>query len=338
MATIGDPLTFLDWAKRQDPDGTIAAIAEVMHASNNITQDAIVLPGNLETGDRISQRTSLPTPGRRRVNRGVGVTKSTTKQVQETVSILADWANVDLLQLDLMPDPMMFIASEHSAHIEGMTQTFASDFIYGDNSLDPDSTTGLTPRYNALGDDLFQVVSAGGSTNLSSIWIVTYGPGKTYLNYPKNTRAGVSFKDYKDLPIRDDDGNEYPGFRRYYEWQFGMSVKDPRFNVRLANIDTAALADAGESAFDGAQLELLLIDAVNKMPNWFDPSPANEGSMNRQVIYMNGTVYTALERLATTKPNGQFAIQQFGGMRILTYRGYPIRRVDAITNAETQVT
>jgi hypothetical protein len=327
----------LDWAKRQDPDGTIAAIAEVMHESNNILGDALVLPGNLETGNRITQRSSLPAPGRRRVNRGVASTKSTTKQVTETVAIYGDWAKIDLLQLDLMADPATFIASEHEAHLEGLTQAFASEFIYGNHATDPDGFTGLTPRYNALGDSLFQVVTAGGSTNLSSIWWVTYGPGKTHLHFPKNTKSGISFKDYNDLPVTDDDGNEYPGYRRYYEWQVGLSVKDPRFNVRIANIDTAALADAGESGFDGAELELLMIDAINKMPNMFDPAPANSGQMSRHVCYMNGTVYTAMERLATTKPNGQFAVQQFGGLPVLTYRGYPIRRVDKITNAETAV-
>ena len=54
-------LTLVDWAKRTKPGGGIDQIIEVLAASNPIIADANVMEGNLPTGHRSTQRTSLPT-------------------------------------------------------------------------------------------------------------------------------------------------------------------------------------------------------------------------------------------------------------------------------------
>lgn len=46
------------------------------------------MEGNLPTGNQTTQRTSIPTPTLRRINRGADNVKSTTRQITDTCSML----------------------------------------------------------------------------------------------------------------------------------------------------------------------------------------------------------------------------------------------------------
>ena len=71
MATINaTTLTLLDHAKRLDPDGKVAAIAELLSQSNEMLTDMLYKEGNLPTGMRSTLRTQLPSVAFRRVNEG----------------------------------------------------------------------------------------------------------------------------------------------------------------------------------------------------------------------------------------------------------------------------
>ena len=57
MATLGgDVLTLTDWAKRQDPDGKTAVVAEVLSQSNQILDEMLWKEGNLPTGEQTTLR------------------------------------------------------------------------------------------------------------------------------------------------------------------------------------------------------------------------------------------------------------------------------------------
>ncbi len=61
MATIGATLlTLNDWAKRLDPDGKTALIAELLNQSNEVLTEMMWKEGNLPTGERTTIRTGLP--------------------------------------------------------------------------------------------------------------------------------------------------------------------------------------------------------------------------------------------------------------------------------------
>jgi hypothetical protein len=50
MATLtSGQLTLADWAKRQDPDGVVPKIAEILSQQNEILEDAVFIQGNLPT-------------------------------------------------------------------------------------------------------------------------------------------------------------------------------------------------------------------------------------------------------------------------------------------------
>ena len=54
--------TLLDLARRQDPDGSIAAIAEVLDETNEMLPEMTWVEGNLTTGHRATIRTGIPLP------------------------------------------------------------------------------------------------------------------------------------------------------------------------------------------------------------------------------------------------------------------------------------
>ena len=78
-----------------------------------------------------------------------------------------------------------------------------------------------------------------------------------------------------------------------------------------------------------------------QLPDYFEPAPAsdpNAGQMMRPVIYCNRTIHAALSKLARAATTYTLTFEQFGGRPVLTFQGIPVRRCDAITNAETVIT
>ena len=81
MATVvgATVATLLDIAKRMDPDGSIASIAELLTQTNEMLLDMPFREGNLPTGDMVTIRTGLPAVAWRLLNKGVVPSKSTTE-------------------------------------------------------------------------------------------------------------------------------------------------------------------------------------------------------------------------------------------------------------------
>ena len=52
--------TLADAAKRLDPDGSIASVAEILNQKNEILDDMMWIEGNMPTGHRGTVRTGLP--------------------------------------------------------------------------------------------------------------------------------------------------------------------------------------------------------------------------------------------------------------------------------------
>lgn len=172
MAILGEyALTLNDLKKRQNPDGTIADIIDIIQRSDPIMEHIRWAQGNLPTGNQTTQRTGVPRAELRRINRGVGNVKSTTRQVVDTCAMLEAHSQIDVELLGLQPNPQAFRASEDAAIVEGMTQQVADMIFYGDSDKNPDEFNGLAKRYDSYGgsrgDYSYQVISAGGSTETS---------------------------------------------------------------------------------------------------------------------------------------------------------------------------
>lgn len=320
--------TILDVAKRLDPNGKVDVIAEMLALDNEILQDATAIECNDGSGHKTTVRTGLPTATWRKLNYGVVASKSTTAQVRDGCGMLEVYAKADKALVDMSGDPAGFRMSEDAAFLEGMNQTAATTMIYGDTTTNPERFMGLAPRYNDLttaeSKDNILGASGTGSTN-TSIWLVGWGPRATQLLFPKGSKAGLSHRDLGEDTALDAGGTgELQIYRTHYKWDLGMTVRDWRKNVRIANIK---VGDLTKGAASGADLIDLMTQALEQV----------KGGSERFVFYCNRTIKSFLRRQIANKAVYQLTLETVAGKRVMAFDGYPVRRVDAITNTEGTV-
>ena len=340
MATLATTnLTLADWAKRTDPDGRIPVVAELLSQTNEILDDAVFKEGNLPTGERVVIRTGLPTVYWRALNQGIPNSKSTTAQVDEACGMLEARSEVDKDLAMLNGNTAQFRLSEDTAFLEAMNQTQAQTLFYGNPSTEPKSFLGLAGRYSTLTGTIgTNVLDAGGSsaTSQSSIFLVCWGDNTVYCPFPKGSKAGLIHEDLGEQTVYDS-GNRMQAYSTRYQWKNGLVVKDWRYVVRIANIESSVLlAQTGDQATTAVDTNIvnLMARAIYKIPNM---------SMGRCAFYMNRKIHAGLSSMALSKTQNVLAINdglaQFGKPHAwLSFLGVPLRKCDQLINTEAVVT
>jgi hypothetical protein len=333
MATlsVNNP-TLLDLAKATDPDGQIAAVVEILNQTSEILTDMSWVEGNLPTGHRTTVRTGIPYPTWRKMYGGVQPNKGTTAQVTDNTGMLEAYAEVDKALADLNGNTSAFRLLEDRAHIEGMNQTMAQTLFFGNEGTTPEAFTGLAPRYNlksaANGENIIDGGAAGGQTDLTSIWLVVWGPNTVHGIIPKNSKAGLLVEDKGQVTIENADGagGRMEGYRTHYRWDAGLTLRDWRYVVRICNIDkSTTLADASS----GAKLADLMFQAMELIPNL---------QLGRPVFYMSRYMRTKVrQQMSARVVNSTLTIDQVGGVPVMSFQGVPVRRVDALAADEAVV-
>jgi hypothetical protein len=143
--------------------------------------------------------------------------------------------------------------------------------------------------------------------------------------------AGLQHEDMGVQTETDTNGGKRVVYQTRYLWKVGLSVRDWRHVVRIANIDVSNLLTIGSGSDTSADLINDMIDALySKMEN-------NAGG--KMVFYCDRVVHTALVKKAAAKSNVNLTFANFGGEGpILSFHGVPVRRVDALLATESQVT
>jgi hypothetical protein len=330
-------LTLADWAKRTDPDGRIPIIAELLSQSNEVLEDAVFKEGNLPTGERVVVRTGLPAVYWRALNQGIPSSKSTTAQVDEAAGILEARSEVDKDLAMLNGNTAQFRLSEDTAFLEAMNQTQATTLFYGNPGTDPKQFLGIAPRYSSLSATNAQnILSAGGSgSDNTSVYLIVWGDQTCYCHFPKGSKAGLIHEDLGEQTVYNSDGTRLQAYATRYQWKNGLVVKDWRYVVRICNIDVSDLiGQTGTQASTAAtNIVKLMARSLYRIPNM---------AMGRAAFYMNRTVHSGLSIAALDKSQYVLKINeglsQFGTpYSWLSFLGVPLRRVDAIINAEAVV-
>ncbi len=329
MATIGNTNpTLVDIAKRSNPDKKVDEIIEMLAETNEVLDDMTFLEGNLPTGHRTTIRSGLPSATWRLLNYGVQPSKSTTVQVTDSCGMLEAYAEVDKVLADLSGDERSFRMSEDAAFLEGMNQEMANTLFYGDSGVDPEKFTGLSPRFNDLSaENGGNIIDAAGTgSDNTSVWLVLWGPQTCHGIYPKGSQFGFMQDDKGQVTLEDAAGGKYEGFRTHYKWDIGVTVRDWRYVVRIANIDVSNLT---KDAATGADLVDLMVQALELVPH------LNSG---RAAFYANRTVFSFLRRQIANKDNVNLAHDDVVGKKVVTFDGVPVRRCDAVLSTEAQIT
>jgi hypothetical protein len=339
MATLASSaLTLSEWATRLDPGGKPAAVIELLGQTNEMLTDMLWMQCNDGAGHKTTVRTGLPTATWRLLNYGVVKSKSTTAQVRDATGMLEAYSDIDKALADLNGNTAEFRMGEDMAFIESMNQGMQGTVVYGSTTATPERFTGLAPRFSSLSaPNGGNIVNAGGSSNTNtSIWLIGWGQNTCHGLFPKGSKAGLQVRDLGEVALYDANNNVYQGYRTHFKWDCGLTVRDWRFVVRIANINVTA------GAVTTPNLVNTLITAVNKLPfvsaagNSPPPGGTKPGQVNT-AFYCNRTVRAALDIQAMAKTNNFLTIETRDSKPYTAFRGIPIRICDQITNAEPNV-
>lgn len=319
-------LTLADWGKRVDPNGKVDKIIELLSQTNPILLDMMIMESNSPTGHKTTVRTGLPDATWRLLNYGVPNSKSTTAQVTDTMGMLETYAEIDKSLADLNGNTAEFRLSEDRAFLEAMNQKMAQTLFYGDTSVNPQQFMGLASRYSSKSAGNGQnIIDAGGTgTDNTSIWLVVWGENTVHGIFPKDQKAGLQMQDLGEQTLRDSAGGQYQGYRTHYKWDNGLTLRDWRYVVRIANIDVSDLSVPASAA----NIVTQMVKALHRVPNL---------KMGRAAFYMNRTVAQALDLQSLDKASLALSVKETEGEWWTTFRGIPIRETDAILETEARV-
>ncbi len=313
----------------------IGEVINVLKKKNRILDDAVAQECNDGTSHEHSIMTGLPTPAWGRLYQGIPQSKATWQTVKDTTGFLEGRSGVDTRALERSKNPGALRLVQADAHLEAMSQEMATGLFYHDTATTPEKFKGLAARYGSIGGagSGNQIVDAGGTgSDNTSIWFVNWGEGKTTLLYPENSKAGFQRSDKGEQRVTDANGDPYYVKEELFRWDIGVAVEDWRYNARIANLDVSDML-AGT-----VDVHKFLIDAYYKLQ-----STDRDGETGRLAIYMNRTVMSVLDKLdagigSTGVRNAlRLTPMELEGKMVKTWRGIPIREVDALLNTEARV-
>lgn len=340
--TRAGAVTLLDFAKSLDPDGKTATVVELLNQTNALLADMPWIEGNLPTGHRTTVRTGLPTVVWRQLYGGVPPSKTTRAQIDDACGMLEARSEVDTDLLALNGNGAAFRLQEANAFLEAMNQSMITAMLYNDTAVNPERPFGLAPRYSSLSaSNGRNILDAGGSgSDNTSIWLVCWGPDTVHGIFPKGTRAGIEHKDLGEIDAFDGSNNRYRAMADVWKWKCGLSLRDWRYAVRIANVDISdTVAVTGTQALTASTwIVRQMMLAMNQIPFMGKGTP---------VFYTSRKVKAYLQVMSLEKSSNVLGIQQaaaqFGKPGIasaegdMTFFGIPVRTVDALVETEARV-
>lgn len=336
--------TYSEWALRMDPSGKIATLVDLLSQNNGILEDMLAVECQSGNAFEFTQVVKLPTPSRRVYNQGVARSMAGVAKQIQTCAEYSDWSVLDDSLARLGGNLGELRAQEDALHMEGMSQQVASDIFYANRATDPTQFTGFANIYNTVTTSTSQIATnvidcAGTQSTNASMWLLGWGPKHLHAIFPKGIPAGMQHRDMGCLPAMDANNLEFLAWRTWLQWNLGVCVHDWRFGVRACNIDVTTFG--GGSAPPLINILAAMVYKPPVMPAGVAPVQDSDApdkvSMARSALYLNRTLYLALDLQAQSKTNLLLKMEQWGGHVVLTYRGTPLRVVDALTNAESRV-
>lgn len=349
MSTLSaGALTYSEWALRHDHSGRLSVLVNMMSQANEMLDDMLAVECQSGNAFEFTQVIRLPTPTRRAYNQGVSRTLAGTSKQVLTCEEYGDVIQMDASLARLGGNLAELRSGETMIHAQAMSQSVASDLIYGNRGTDPSQITGLANIYNTVSTATSpiagNVIDAGGTgSDNCSIWLIFWGPKQIHTIFPKGLPTGIQMMDLNQgapVMVYDANGNPYPAYQNWLQWNIGLAVHDWRYAVRICNIDVSDLSGATP-----ANLINALIRAVERPPitpvgvaevQTSDSAP-DRLETGRAAFYCNRTARTWLRIQATNKANVLLNVEQWGGRPVTTFSGIPIRTMDSLLNTEARV-
>lgn len=324
--------TIVDIMNLTDPDGGMAKVAEILNETNDILEDIPVFEANDTTTHTSTIRTKLPNATVRRFNRGVASSNGETAKVKDGIGMYEQRSQIDVEEAALNNNSAEWRLSEDRGHIEAMSQKLAGDLFYGNENDSGDSIAGLATRYSTKDGNIGkQIIDAGGTTGkLMSIFLVVWDQDTICGRHPKGQAKelltmkdlGERQKDYVDEVTKENLTLDI--MESVYKSKLGLSIKDYRYVVRIANIPVSLLDKEGKAV----DLWDLVNSATWKIPNI---------RSGKAYFYMPRTARAYFDKQSINKPNVQLKQTEVDGKLLDSHRGVYFRTCDAMLETEEQV-
>lgn len=331
MATLDTRYpTLATFAQRMGQDGKIIQdTVEILSETNEILEDMVFVEANGVTDHSTTVRSGLPQVAWKRLYKGVQPSRSEVTKVKDSMGILIARALVDEELLNLNNNSAGWLASEEKPFVEAMSQEMAHTIWYEDGIKNPERFMGLSPRYSdKKAENGRNILDAGGKGNTNaSIWLIVWGQNTCHGIYPKGSKAGLEKTDMGITTVSDDEGGRYEAHETKHRWAAGLSLRDWRFVVRIANIDVTQLK---KDMSTGANLPDLMADALELVPNL----------NGRAAFYMNRELRRILRGQINHTAKYTISQEQVGGKRVTKFGdgdGVPVRVSDALRSDEPTV-
>jgi hypothetical protein len=336
MATLNAEYpTLLDLS--QLPKNSMASdVINLLAQINPILEDAPAFECNHGMKHKTTVMTGLPAVTWGRLYKGIPASKGTRQIVEDATGFVESASEVDCRlvdQVEKAEEKASIRMSEAEAHIEAMAIEVASAMFYADSSVDPEKPMGFAPRFNSLSAENGQQIidGNGAGADNTSIWMITWGRQASHIIYPKAGNIGLERDDQGKQLVEDASGDKYMVYREEFKWHFGLTVRNWQYVARVANIDVSNLTT---NASSGA-------DIVELMTEMYYAHKGRRVASGRTFIYANTTIVKFLDyqaRNASAK-NLYVTLSEQGpnAKEVLSFRGVPIREVDALLNTEAVV-
>lgn len=337
---INKQFTLLERAKLS-PDGKrVLPLLDVMDKMgvDSFLQDVPFFESNNGLKHRISRTTSRPSSTRRQFYQGVGKTTTQSQVLWEPVVLFEQRSGVDEDEIDTITNGDELRRMKDLPHVKGIIDDLVYDFFRSDRSNGQEYIDGLQPRLNSISNPYAATTTipyvwdnGGTGSDLSSIYIVEYGPLACHGVYPSGgtIRGGGPFgmrvvnKGKEVTEDSDDSTKKYYEYVTQFKMWFGMVVNDDWKIARIANIEQDP---ASAKALD----DNLIIKALNH-------GKFQKGATR---MYTNPFITTQIDIRAKDKGNVLWDVMEVFGRPVSQIQGIPLRKLDdtILSNTESQVT
>ena len=114
------------------------------------------------------------------------------------------------------------------------------------------------------------------------------------------------------------------GYRTHYRWDCGLTIRDWRYFVRIANVDVSDLTTDANTK----NIIKWMIQAGERIPQL---------GKGRACFYMNRNLREKLRLGILEKVSTNLSWETVAGKRVMTFDDIPVRRTDALLNTEARV-
>ena len=323
--------TLHDLVLAQDPNGSQAKIVEALSKRLPLLDYMTFQTGNLPTGHRVTTETSLPSIGYRAFNEGVETGKYTTGQFDEVVGLMEGHSQLDVELANLNGNSAAYRQSVDMRFLRSFKAEFESGVIYNSTAASKKKFNGLAPRYNALtGTPYYKqmvdsTVGTGSGTDLTSVWLVCFGPDAVFGITPKGSPSGLTMHDMGIQMVTDAASNRFRAYETIWNWSVGLCVADAESVVRICNIDTGDASLTDQTLInDMTKAYFRLRDPSAGRCVWLANRTINEVLFTQARDFVTGSTLSIKNDIETGKP-------------LTHFMGIPLVVTDSILNTETAI-